>query len=178
MTDRKPDSKTNLSEKHGCAGFLGSILGVISHFYHQLIKILAGLNYEYESDRKLFGLPLISVKLGLNTNDNSMRHARGIIAIGTKATGLFSFGLIYSRGLVAIGAVSFGLVTVSMVSIALVSVSVFGLGFVSVSVFAFGYLAIGVLAIGYKSIGIIAIGKEVVGIICYGQKVNSLFSFH
>ena len=167
-----------MSEENKCAEPHGAINRIICNLYQQIIQVLAGLDYHYESGRRLFGLPVISVKLGLNTSDNTMYHARGIIAIGTKATGLFAFGLIYSLGLVAAGGVSIGVVSVSMVGIALVSVSIFGLGFASISVSAVGFLAIGILAIGYKSVGIIAIGKEVVGIICFGQKVNSLFSFH
>ena len=177
MVDKKSDGNINLSEKHGCARRFGLVFGMIHVFYERLIEVVGRLDYQYESDRKLFGWPVISVNLGLKPDEHTLRHARGIIAIGTKATGLFSIGLFCSTGLVAIGAVSFGLVAVSTFGAALVSVCVFGVGWISVSVFAVGYLAVGILAIGYKSIGIVAIGKEVVGIICFGKTVNSLFTY-
>lgn len=138
------------------------------------MKAFSQIDYQYQSQRKIFSLPLISINLGFDKNNN-MRHAKGIIAIGTKATGIFSLGIFQSVGVVAIGSYSFGLGTVSLFSIGLLTVSVMSLGVISISIFAFGYLAIGVLAVGYKSIGIFSIGYEVVGIIGIGETVNSLF---
>jgi len=173
---RKTDAIQSLANRPGCLGVVGSILAVVLDFFRQLNKALATLTYEYESKRKFLGLPLFSINLGFDTTIGKMRHARGFIAIGTRATGVLSFGFFVSRGLIAIGGIALGLGTVSLFSIALISVSVFGLGIVSVSVFAIGYLAVGVFALGYKSLGILAIGKEVVGIIGIGQEVDSLFS--
>ncbi len=165
-----------IANRPGCLGKVGSILALITDFFRQLTRALNTLTYQYESRRKFLGLPWLSINLGFDTPNGKMRHAKGIIAIGSRATGVFSFGFFLSRGLIAVGGVAIGLGSVSLVGLALISVSVIGFGVVSVSVFAFGYIAIGVLALGYKSIGIIAIGKEVVGIIGIGQEVNSLFT--
>jgi len=170
------NSVRSLANRPGCLGVVGSILAVVLDFFRQFSKALATVTYEYESKRKFLGLPLLSINLGVDATTGTMRHARGFIAIGTRATGVLSFGFFVSRGVVAIGGIALGLGTVSLFSIALISVSVFGLGIVSVSVFAIGYLAVGIFALGYKSVGILAIGKQVVGIICIGEEVNSLFS--
>ena len=175
MKDKHSSPPADLSSRKGCSGKIGAMVTAIVNFFQRLQHVLSTFTYQYESGRKIFGFPLISVNFGFDTTADEMRHAKGVIAIGTKATGIISFGVIFSRGLLALGGLCFGFLTVSLASIAVVSVSVFGLGLVSVSVFAVGYIAVGVLALGWKSLGIIAIGKEVVGIICFGQKVDSLF---
>ena len=59
---------------HG-AGFFGG-MGMRPYFH-----------YEYKSKRTLFGLPLVHIHLGWG-----FCHAKGILAIGNVATGLFAFG--------------------------------------------------------------------------------------
>ena len=104
-------------------------------------------------------------------------HAKGIVAVGTKATGIFALGIFLARGVFSLGILSFGLGSVGVVAIAGGAVSVLGFGGASVSVFAFGYLAIGILAVGYHSVGILALGNKAVGIIAIGQSVKTLFPF-
>ncbi|MDZ7336132.1 MAG: hypothetical protein ONB32_13355 [candidate division KSB1 bacterium] len=145
-------------------------------FYRHLCKALECLPYEYKSQKKFLGIPLLSINLGFDNPEGVMRHARGIVSIGNKATGVFALGIFVARGVVILAPLALGIASVSMVSFALISVSVIGIGLVSVSVFAFGYLAVGIIAIGYKSIGILAFGKDAVGIIAIGQKVRSFFS--
>jgi len=173
---KKKEAIQSLASRSGCSGITGSVLAVIVDFFRQFYRALATLNYQYESRQKFLDWPLLSINIGFDSSTGKMRQAKGLIAIGSRATRILSFGFFISRGLIAIGGIAFGLGTVSLFSIAIIPVSVVGLGLVSVSVFAAGYLAVGVLALGYKSAGIIAIGKEVVGIICVGNQINSLFS--
>jgi hypothetical protein len=164
-------------DRSSLAGSSGrfKLLARVSESLQRFVAALVSLNYQYASKRRLFGWPLLSINLGFDTN-GQMREAKGWVAIGTRATGIFAFGLFVARGIFAVGTLALGLGTVSLASIALVTVSVVGLGVVSVSVFAVGYLAIGILAIGYKSLGIIAIGRDVIGVVGIGQHVDSLFS--
>jgi len=151
------------------------LLARVLESLQRLVAAFVSLNYQYESTTKLCGWPLLSINIGFDTNAQ-MRHAKGWVALGTRATGFAAFGFFVARGVFALGALACGVGTVSLASIGIITVSVIGLGVVSISAFAVGYLAVGVLAIGYKSVGIIAIGREVVGIIGIGQEVDSLFS--
>ena len=85
--------------------------------------------YEYKSERKLFGIPLLHVNIGgryLN------KVAKGIIAIGD-----------ISIGFISIGGVSFGLISIGGISI-----GVFVLGGVAIGGFALGGVAIGLYSLG------------------------------
>lgn len=170
-----PSAIANPTARPGCLGKIGSVLALFVDFYRHLCMALESLPYEYESPRKLFGWPLLSINLGFDNPHGEMRHARGVIAIGNRATGIIAFGIFVARGLFTVALIATGLVSVSIASVALLSVSVVGLGIVSVSVFAVGYLAVGILALGYKCVGIVAIGQEVVGIIGIGKRVRTVF---
>ena len=61
-------------------------------------------HYEYKSQRTLFGLPLVHIRLG----DRGFGVAKGIFAVGNVAVGLFALGGI-SLGLFSLGGVSLGL---------------------------------------------------------------------
>lgn len=156
--------------------------GRIASFFHRMLDrihdvvvTIAPLTYSYESKRRMFGLPLLSIDLGPENPQGEMRHARGIIAIGTKATGVVAIGVFLARGCFTIAFLTIGLAGISIAGVGLLTISAFGLGIVSVSVIAVGYLAVGVLAIGYKSVGILAIGVEAVGIAAFGQVEDKLF---
>ena len=60
-------------------------------------------HYEYKSQRTLFGLPLVHVRLG----DRGFGVAKGIFAVGNVAVGLFALGGI-SLGLFSLGGLSVG----------------------------------------------------------------------
>jgi hypothetical protein len=142
---------------------------------HTLVAAVAPLTYVYQSQRRLFGLPLLSIDLGPDNPEGQMRHARGIIAIGTKATGVLAIGVFIARGGFTIALLTIGLGGISVAGVGLLTVSAFGLGLVSVSAIAVGYIAVGVLAIGVKSVGILAIGVEAVGITVVGKVKDALF---
>ena len=171
------DPIMSLASRPGCLGMLGSVLAPFVDFFRQLGRGLASLPYEYESPRRMLGLPVLSVNLGFDNPGGRMRSARGVIAIGNQATGIIAFGLFVARGMFAVAPITVGLTGVSVAGIALLSVSVVGVGIVSVSVVAVGYLAVGILALGAKCVGIVAIGREVVGIIGIGRVSRLLFSW-
>ena len=92
-----------------------------------------GVYYEYISPIKVFGLPLIHVRLGYGP-----RLAKGIIAIGNCAVGVVALGG-YSLGLLSFGGLSLGLL--------------FALGGVSFGLAALGGLAVGGFAVGGCAVG-------------------------
>lgn len=171
------NSLAQLSSRKGCLGVLGRALSRAREFLNKLSMAFFSLDYRYESKSKILGWPLLSINLGFKKEEEKLRYAKGVVAIGTKATGIFSLGVFVARGIFALGVISLGIGSVGVWGVAVITVSVVGLGGVSVSVFAFGYLAIGILAVGYHSVGIFALGKEAVGIIALGKAAKTLFPF-
>ncbi len=122
-------------------------------------------NYEYVSQRRLLGLPLIHVKLGWDP-----RPAKGIVAIGNTAVGVVTIGGA-SVGIISLAGVSVGL----LLALGGLSVGLFALGGLAVGGFTLGGLAVGQwfalgggaisngLAIGGGAVGHVAIGDEAVG---------------
>ena len=105
--------------------------------------------YEYKSQRTLFGLPLVHIRLG----DRGAGLAKGVLAIGNCAVGLFALGG-FSFGLVSIGGLSFGLLF-SLGGLALGGLAIGGLG---IGLLAFGGAAVGWLAMGSAACGVYAAG--------------------
>lgn len=148
----------------------------VTNCLRRLIDACLSQPYQYTSSRRLFGLPLWVINLGPSLPDGTLRHARGLVVLGTSATGVIAFGLVRAQGVLAVAPLVAGVFCVGVGSIGLVSVAVLGLGGVSVSVFAFGYLAVGILAIGIKSVGIVALGWEAIGIVAFGKTVRAMMS--
>lgn len=92
-----------------------------------------GVYYEYISPVKVFGLPLIHIRLGFGP-----RLAKGIIAVGN-----------FAVGVVAVGSCSFGLISLGGVALGLL--------------LAFGGVSLGLLALGGMAVGGFAIGGCAVG---------------
>jgi transcriptional regulator with XRE-family HTH domain len=105
------------------------------------------LEYEYISQKKLFGMPLLHVHVGAG-----LYRAKGVFALGMISSGLVSMGLL-SMGLLSFGLLSLGLLA-------------FG-GFVLGGA-AFGGVAAGILAAAGISIGIFSIGGISLGVIAVG----------
>lgn len=103
----------------------------------EISRIFRGCSWD--SRARLFGLPLVSVRLRFYPHMMRSRDmARGIVAIGN----------------VAVGAVAVGMFSVGAVSI----------GVMSVGIFAMGALAFGLAAIGPVAIGLLAFGPVAVGL--------------
>lgn len=118
----------------------------------------------YTSDRRLFGMPLVSIALGPDAS-GKMGHAKGYFAIGDMATGVFAFGGV-ARGLVAFGGVSMGGVTFGGLSIG--TFAAFGGGAIAWLGSAVGGFAIGLLANGGGAVGAVAQGGLAIGWLARG----------
>lgn len=96
------------------------------------------LEYEYKSNKILFGLPLVHINIG-----------RGFISYG-----ILSFGFI-SIGLITLALLSIGL----LLAVGVISLGIFSIGAVSVGIFSIGAISIGKYAVGASAIASdIAIG--------------------
>ena len=92
-----------------------------------------GVYYEYISPVKVFGLPLVHIRLGFGP-----RLAKGIVAIGNCAVGVVAVGGC-SLGLVSLGGLTLGLLL------------------------AFGGLSLGLVALGGVAVGGFAVGGCAIG---------------
>ncbi|MHA3773360.1 hypothetical protein ACXR0O_17640 [Verrucomicrobiota bacterium sgz303538] len=106
--------------------------------------------YEWKSKGTWMGEPLVHIAFGTDSAGR-VRTARGIVAIGQRASGAVAIGIVAVGGL-SIGLVSCGLVSVGVVAVALGAA--FGMN-------AFAPFAIGVLGVGYAAGGVKAIGWKI-----------------
>ena len=137
-----------------------------------------GSFFEYKSERKMFGLPLVHINIGWGA-----KKAKGVLAIGNIATGILSIGLL-SKGILAIGLLSLGVIGIGALSIALllsigsIAIGTFAIGALAIGVFALGALAIGMFTTGALSLGThIAIGYNAHGHIAIGRIVSGVREF-
>ena len=121
--------------------------------------------YEYISPRKLFGLPLVHIRIA----HHGFARASGIIAIGNAAVGVVAIGGC------SLGLISFGGIGVGLLALGGCSLGVLSLGGLAVGGFALGGMAVsrwlsigggavsGGLAIGAAAVGHVAVGDAAVG---------------
>ena len=102
-----------------------------------------GKGFEWKSERTLYGLPLVHIAFGRNAK-GKLRVAKGIVAIGQFAIGVFTFAQIGVALIFGFGQVIFAPLVIAQVAIGLI----FGLGQL-----ATGYVAIGQLVVAYYGIG-------------------------
>ena len=111
------------------------------------------------SSSSFLGYPVVDIAYGRDNDTGEIRgHAKGVIAFGDTATGLFAFGrysrgLIFAYGLYAVGFASFGLLSCGIIGCGLISCGIFSAGGLAI-----GWYACGAIAIGYKAVGLIAFG--------------------
>lgn len=135
-------------------------------------------HYEYKSKRTLFGLPLVHVNVGVG-----IRHAKGILAIGTIARGVVAIGAV-SMGILAFGALSLGLLAFGALSLALAAFGGIAIGGIAVGGCAVGLIAIGGFAFGLYSVGGCAIAARVAmggyaqGHIAIGDKAVGEYAYN
>lgn len=117
-----------------------------------LTRCVKGTVYAYDSRTRIFGLPLVSVRIGFVRGHRMAKEdvARGVIAIGNAAVGVVALGIV-SAGLLSVGCVALGLLALGAVAT----------GPLAFGVCAIGYLALGVCAIGVYAGGVCAVGSEI-----------------
>jgi len=111
-------------------------------FYHR----------ERRSEFEVFGLPFLHIHHGIDPRTGKPAVARGIIAIGDRATGVIALGGA-ARGLLAIGGLAFGGIAIGGCAIGLVALGGAALGGLAIGGAALGGLAIGGGAVGYYAAG-------------------------
>ncbi len=129
--------------------------------------------FEYKSSRTLFGLPLLHVASGCDPVTRKPRTARGIIAIGGRATGVVAIGGmatgVFSFGGLAMGVFAFGGTAVGLVS--------FG-GLALALLFAMGGGAVAPIAIGGGAMGYLAFGGGGFGMHVYDALTRDPVAVH
>ena len=121
--------------------------------------------YEYKSQRTLFGLPLVHIRLG----DRGTGLAKGVFAVGNYAVGIFTFGGI-SLGLGgwAMGALAIGGLAIGLLAIGGAAVGLFAMGGGAFGVYAAGGGAIASeIAIGGSAHAPLAIGRIAEGALTF-----------
>ncbi len=134
--------------------------------------------YEYKSERKVLGLPLVHIHLG-----HGNCRARGILAIGNSAIGLVAVGFasigVVSVGLTAVGLLALGLVCAGGISfggVVLGLIAAFGgvavsagltVGGIATGTYAFGKVASGYFSVGTTAAGHFAVGPNVDGTLVF-----------
>lgn len=127
-----------------------------------LTRYVKGTFYAYDSQARIFGLPLVSIRIGFVRHQRLAWEnvARGVFAIGNAAIGLVSLGLV-SVGLISLGCISLGLLALGVVSMGPLSLGVVAMGLLSFGVCAMGIYAGGVCAVGSKiAVGVAAAAEE------------------
>ena len=131
----------------------------------EISRYFRGWTCFWDSKTKVFGLPLVSVRLHLRPHLMRCRDtARGIIAIGNVAVGVVSLGAV-SVGALSIGVLSAGLFALGCVAFGLLALGVAAIGLLAFGVTALGlWCAGGVTAVGGKiAVGVAAMGETAVG---------------
>ena len=125
----------------------------------------------YRSEATLFGWPVLAISTGPAPGEKR-GHARGIIAIGDRATGLLAIGG-QARGIVALGGVAIGVCSFGGLSIGLLT----SMGGLAIGAVVWGGVAIGLvvsggIAIGWLAAGGVAIAQYAAGGLPIGPHTN------
>ena len=111
------------------------------------------LDYEYKSKTKIKGIPLVHINLGFG-----IRRAKGIIAIGNIAQGLFAIALFLAFGGLALAPVAIGGLAIGIISI----------GGLAIGMYSFGGAALASnIGVGGYASGHIAVGEQTSGDIIF-----------
>lgn len=125
-----------------------------------LVEVLSRIGRwgkRYRAETKLFGLPIVDVAYGPAPGEK-IGHARGIFALGDKATGVVAIGGM-ARGVVAIGGLAIGGITFGGFSLGLIS----AIGGVAIGALVYGGVAVGLVASGGVAIALLAVGGLPIG---------------
>ncbi len=100
-----------------------------------------GLYKEYTSNAELFDLPLVSIVSGCDPKTKKQGHARGVVAIGPKASGVFAIGQ-FCEGYFCLGQFAVSRV----VAIGQFTLAPLGIGQMAIIAIGAGQMGIGGLA--------------------------------
>jgi hypothetical protein len=131
--------------------------------------------YEFKTKTKLFGLPLIHIKVRkIRGYGNKYGIAKGIIAIGDYASGVIAIGG-FCYGVICIGGYCLGIIPIGGLCAGLISLGGFSLGLASFGGFAAGIWSLGGFSAGIYTLGgAIAVGmKSISGIAAFGLYAES-----
>lgn len=127
---------------------------IINNYYHPSLW-----EYEYKSERTLWGLPLVHIHL----KNNSLVRAKGIIAVGNVAVGLVSAG-IFSVGVLSFGVLALGVLALGCLAAGVLSAGGIAAGVVAAGGFAFGWLGLGGIVYAvYGAGGVVAASQIALG---------------
>ena len=126
-----------------------------------LTRYVTGRFFAYDSQTRIFGLPLVSIRVGFASGHLRWEQvAKGVVAIGNGAVGLVSLGLV-SVGVVSVGCLALGLLALGAVALGLAALGVTAVGLLAFGVCAVGLYAGGVCAAGTKiAVGVAAAAGE------------------
>jgi len=110
--------------------------------------------YEWKSDAKVLGWPLVHVAVGRDKHTGRLLVAKGLIAVGQFGIGLITIAQFGVGLLLGLGQFIVGLISISQMAAAL-------------------YFGLGQFATGMSAIGQFAFGRYVLAQIGYGQHVWS-----
>ena len=123
--------------------------------------------FEYISKRRVLGMPLVHVNLGLRCRAHGV-FSFGIFSTGFVSAGIFSAGLL-SAGIFAVGIIVFGSYCLGVLSFGGISLGVLAFGGVAVGTMCYGGVAVGNIAIGGLAIGKYAVGDWAHGWLAVGN---------
>lgn len=121
---------------------------VVHHHYRRW-------QYEYKSDRTLWGLPLVHINCG-----PGICRAKGIIAIGNIATGFVALGGI-AFGAVSAGGAALGLLALGGLAVGGLVIGGLGIGLVALAGIALGWLTFGGVSFGVYAVGGVSMGSKI-----------------
>ena len=130
---------------------------------------------EYKTATRLFGVPLVHIKLGTQEEGESP-------AFGWVAGGSYAYGLLLAWGGVAIAPVSVGIISIGVVTMGTISIGLLSCGAAALGAVAFGASAIGykayssLFSLGWESAlsGGFAVAKDAaLGKVAWAAEVNS-----
>lgn len=125
------------------------------HAYWGARRCVWAADFEYKSERTLFGLPLVHI------NGKWGGTAKGVVAVGFKACGVVSVGFlsmgVFSAGCLSLGAVSLGALALGVLTLGAVSVGLL----LALGAVAAGFVAYGAAAFGGFAAGAFACAKYV-----------------
>lgn len=116
-------------EEPESAGEIGTDTVRLEQKVDDLTRYVKGSIYSYDSKIRIWGLPLVSIRLGFVRNQRLSWEnvARGVFAIGNAAIGVVSLGLV-SMGLLSFGCITLGLLALGVIAMGVASLGVVALG--------------------------------------------------